>query len=299
MQLLPSQVRDIKEALDRTPFGFSRADFTVGHIGPRAAVVYDEDASLQFTIDGVPGAYRIELSPGHLSSSEEMPAPGWGDVLDLLRSGLGFLKRELAVHEEAGSTTPTWVESTLPAEAEVLRDKIRALKKELTEISRFGELLWQTGTPLNRIVADLFTRLDYDSQPTSPGATYDVTVTLDGVPRRLLIEVTGIESYIDKGSKKISQVLQVNQNVATPSDKIVVVVNAHRSLHPSERKDKIIVTPDALRLLSGLGAVIVTTSQLYAIWELSRSDKQQARDRIETIYASAPGLFEDNADLVV
>jgi hypothetical protein len=107
-----------------------------------------------------------------------------------------------------------------------------------------------------------------------------------------LVEVTGIDGLLKKDSVKIGQVVQVLQTEASPDDRVVVALNAHRNTPLKERDGSEFVTKEALGLLTGLEANIVPTSTFFEIWRTSLSEKGQARERIEELYSLGGGLFE-------
>ena len=95
---------------------------------------------------------------------------------------------------------------------------------------------------------------------TEAGATYDVLVTLRPA-ERLLIEVTGIDGYIQKQSSKMAQLVEAFQG-AKDGDKIVLAVNAYRATPPASRSGPL-VSENVERLLAGMEATVVSTSTLY------------------------------------
>ena len=78
-------------------------------------------------------------------------------------------------------------------EMEVLAERSRRL-------ARMAGLLHLSGDPLERLVRDAFNDMGLPAQATKPGDTYDVAVKIGDA--RLLIEVTGIDGSINKGSRR-------------------------------------------------------------------------------------------------
>lgn len=152
-------------------------------------------------------------------------------------------------------------------------------------------LLWGTGDPLAKVVRDVFREAGLAADLTTPGATYDITVTLpEG--RRLLIEVTGIDGQINKGSKKIGQVFDTAQSVAQDGDRVVIAVNAYRDKPVGDRKGLKILTPEAGRLLAKLDAVVVTTSALFDVWKLTLDEPPRALEELVRIHGAPAGLMQ-------
>src|ERR1700730_7204876 len=116
--------------------------------------------------------------------------------------------------------------------------------------------------------------MGFTAEMTKPGETYDVDVVLG--PGRLLVEVTGIEGQITKGSKKIAQVLAALQKKAQAGDRVCIAVNAYRNHRLSERARLEVMTREAGELLQRLNAFVHTTSDLFNVWKLSLSDPVRA-----------------------
>jgi hypothetical protein len=195
------------------------------------------------------------------------------------------------VIEPTPGALPKWVADLMPPRYGEVMKQIDEFREEHRRLRSMAALLWETGDNLSEAVRDLFDALGYEASLTAKGATYDVTVSM-GVDRRLLVEVTGIEGALKKDSKKIGQVLQALQKEAGPQDRVTVALNAHRQKPPQERAGVEIVTKEALSLLTGLEANIVTTSTLFEIWKTSLEDTEAAKKRIEELYTLSGGHFE-------
>jgi len=109
-------------------------------------------------------------------------------------------------------------------------------------------------------------------------------------PGRLLIEVTGIEGQINKGSKKIAQVLDAQQREAKSDDRVCVAVNAYRDQPIAERAKLESFTPDAIKLLTRLNAVVFTTTDLFRVWKLSLTDKVAAQRALLKLFDATAGF---------
>jgi hypothetical protein len=114
-------------------------------------------------------------------------------------------------------------------------------------------------------------------------------VHLDG-NRRLLVQVVGSPEGMARKSPHIGQVLQTLQGDAGEQDRVVVVVNAHCETPVAERRQEP-VSPDALRLLQGLGANVIPTPALFGIWRYSLQDLQGARASIMRLHGQDGGIF--------
>ena len=151
-------------------------------------------------------------------------------------------------------------------------------------------LLWDTGEPLNRLVRDAIRGFGFEADLTEAGATYDVSARLTG--GRLLIEVTGIEGHLTKASKKIAQVLNLWQTEAKPGDRVAIALNAYREQPLAAQQPLAPLTPDALALLTGLGAIVFTTGDLFKLWRLSLTDMDRARQRSNGLLSATAGSVQ-------
>jgi hypothetical protein len=69
-------------------------------------------------------------------------------------------------------------------------------------------------------------------------------------------------------------------------------VNAHRKKTPDMRAQLDVLTKEAEGLIVGMNAVVISTTTLFEIWELSKNDRPSAQRRIEDLYEAAPGIFK-------
>lgn len=185
---------------------------------------------------------------------------------------------------------PAWVTGELPAQYGELAAKIKALKEEAQKFEKIAAVLWQTGTPLVHAVRDLFLALEFKCEPSESGsASFDLAVELDN-GRRLLVEVVGEPDGIARKSPHIGQVLRVLQDDAGEHDRVVIVANTHcETPLPGRRQEPI--TPDALRILQGLGANFIATPTLFGIWRYSLGDLPGARKSITRLHGQDGGIF--------
>jgi len=268
--------------------GFRESEFEINN-GQTVVIRFRANQNFVFAIQS---GSNVNWSPGEKTFSDSANSGSFDAQLTHLSQWLRNLNRELhAIEGEgAGLTTPAWFEGAMPPVYCELREKLDAIREELRSISAIGALLWQSGIPLNKAVKRFFDTLGFLATLTPDGATYDITVELGG-GRRLLIEVTGIDSYINKASNKIGQVLATLQTEAKPSDRVVLAVNAHRQKPPAERANERVITDDALAILTGLKANVVTCSTLYDWWLRSLKDVGDARAEVERLHAHDGGLF--------
>ena len=184
---------------------------------------------------------------------------------------------------------PDWVASEMPPRYIEIAGRLAVLRQEAREFERVGEVLWQTGSALTRAIRDLFTALQFETELTSRGTNYDLSVRTEG-GRRLLVEVIGSPVAITKKSPEIAKALRAMQEDAGEKDRVVIVANAYCEKPPAARKEDP-VAPDALRLIQGLGANFVTTATLFGIWRYSLQNLQEARKSVMNLQELDGGVF--------
>jgi hypothetical protein len=184
---------------------------------------------------------------------------------------------------------PPWVTDELPPQAADIARQIAALRERAKQYEGVAGVLWQTGPALLACVRELFTALQFETEPMNGNSNYDLRVNLDG-GRRLLVEVVSANEPIDRRSTHISRVLRALQEDAGETDRVIIAANVFPSLPvPSRHADP--VTTDAMRLIQGLGANFVPTSALFGLWKSSLHDFPQAKKSIFNLYSMDGGIF--------
>lgn len=189
----------------------------------------------------------------------------------------------------SSSGQPAWVIGELPPKYAELASQIAVLQEEAQKFEAIAAVLWQTGVPLVLAVRDLFASLQLDTHLMDRGASYDLSVELEG-GRRLLVAVAGSPDGIDRRSPLIAQVLRTLQEDASERDRVVVVSNAYCETPLVSRRDEP-VTADALKLIRGLGANVVSTSTLFGIWRYSTKDLAAAKKSVVNLHTQDGGIF--------
>ena len=184
---------------------------------------------------------------------------------------------------------PGWITGELPPRYAELAAQIAALQSEASSYEDVAGVLWQTGAPLMQAVRKLFGALQLEAVPADPGSTYDLCVHLDG-GRRLLVSVAGSPDGVDRKAPIIGRVLSTLQQEANELDRVVVVSNAYCDTPLTARRDEP-VTPDALKLIRGLGANVVATATLFGIWRYSFKDSQGAKKSLMNLHTQEGGIF--------
>jgi hypothetical protein len=184
---------------------------------------------------------------------------------------------------------PGWITAELPPRYAELAAQIATLQNEAQTYEEVAGVLWQTGTPLTASVRQLFGALQLEAVPADANTHYDLCVHLDG-GRRLLVAVAGSPDGIDRRAPVIGRVLSTLQQDAGEADRVVVVSNAYCDTPLAGRREEP-VTPDALKLIRGLGANVVASATLFGIWRYSFKDPQGARKSLMNLHTQEGGIF--------
>jgi hypothetical protein len=184
---------------------------------------------------------------------------------------------------------PGWITAELPPRYGELAAQIAALQNEARSYEEVAAVLWQTGPALTHAVRRLFGALQLEAVPADPDANYDLCVYLDG-GRRLLVAVAGSVETVDRKAPVIGRVLATLQQDAGEHDRVVVVSNAYCETPLTSRREEP-VTPDALKLIRGLGANVVASATLFGIWRYSFKDPQGAKKSLMNLHTQEGGIF--------
>jgi hypothetical protein len=185
---------------------------------------------------------------------------------------------------------PDWVTGELPAQYGEIATKIKALQEEADKYEKVAAVLWQTGTPLVLAVRDLFAALQFKTEMSESGAaSHDLVVELEG-DKRLLMQIVGSDEGMTRKSPHINQILRTLQDDASDKDRVVVVANTHCETPLAQRRQEP-VAADALRIIQGLGANVITTPTLFGIWRYSLQDLPGARKSVMRLHAQDGGIF--------
>lgn len=184
---------------------------------------------------------------------------------------------------------PSWIAAEMPPEHADIRRQIDKLREEARKFEKFADVLWRVGPPLTAGVAELFAAMGFPVTVPDPTLSYDLLIELDG-PRRLLVEVVGGELPLDKRSPHITRALRAIQEDAAAGDRVVFACNIPCD-KPLTARQEPPVTPEALRLIQGLGANIIMTPTLFGLWRYSMKDMAGARNSVHLLHALDGGIF--------
>lgn len=182
-----------------------------------------------------------------------------------------------------------WVLAELPPAYQEIAAKIAALRQQAQKYEEITGVLWQVGKPLAIGVRDIFSALQFDATLTERESGYNVRVQLGG-DRRLVLEVAGSTEAIDRQSPALTELLRILQNEVNDHDRLVLAVNAWCDL-PLDARKKDLITLEALKLATRVGANVVATSTLFGIWKHSLTDLEAARQTVMRLYSHDGGFF--------
>jgi len=191
------------------------------------------------------------------------------------------------VSPPAVGATPDWLPGLMPPGYQTRFAEIQRLTAELQGMDRMGRLLWQGGSGLPELVKDVFTALKVEAE-LSPTATPQLVAKLDS-KRRLLVQVIGGETAIEKRHPELAAAFQILHQTAGDDDRVVLVASPFRNLPPASRPEP--VAPDALTLITRMGVNVVTTATLFSLWNLSMQDQPRGRTLVERLHGQDGGVF--------
>lgn len=192
----------------------------------------------------------------------------------------------------AAATAPDWLTAEMPPGYQTRFAEIQRLSAEIQSMDRIGRLLWETGPSLYEAVAETLAALKYDTEQTTAATVPVLIVRLDS-KRRLLIHVAEAEGPIEKKNPELAHAFQLLHEAAGDGDRVVLAANSDRHKPPKDRTQP--MTPDALHLLSRMGANFISTSALFSLWMSSFQDPARTRAAFDHLHAQDGGVFASPA----
>ena len=184
---------------------------------------------------------------------------------------------------------PAWIAAELPPEYAEIARKIDDLRQEARKFERLADVLWCTGEPLKAAVRAVFEALDCTTVTPAAGSNFDLAVEV-GPGQRLLAEVIAGPEPFDKRAPEVGRAFRAIQEDAGQGDRVILVANIPCD-KPAQTRHDTQATPDALRLVQGLGANIIATPTLFGLWRFSLKDKAGARESLKRLHALDGGIF--------
>lgn len=192
-----------------------------------------------------------------------------------------------ALAELTNELGPDWLVGEMPPGYRNRLDEIQRLSADLRAMSRHGRLLWQVGDELTEAVRDVFAALRFEADLASTAAS-SVNVKIDS-RRRLLIHVAETTGTIQKKDPALAHVFHMLHEQADDADRVVLVVNSDPGTRPADRLEP--MGPEALNLLSRMGANVLPAPTLFVLWSMSLQDHDRARSYVERLHGQDGGTF--------
>ena len=183
---------------------------------------------------------------------------------------------------------PGWITAELPPRYAELAAQIAAIQSEAKTYEEVAGVLWQTGPALTQSVRQLFGALQLEAVPAAPDATYDLCVNLDS-GRRLLVAVAVGGRHRLPGARDrprpddLATGCQRARSRRRGVERLLRDAAGWTSAEP--------VTPDALKLIRGLGANVVASATPFGIWRYSLKDPQGAKKSLMNLHTQEGGIF--------
>ena len=192
----------------------------------------------------------------------------------------------------AAGQAPEWLAAEMPPGYQTRLGEIQRLMADLGAMDQIGRLLWESGEPLTEAVRDLFGALKCEVESIADLPANQVAVKLDG-RRRLLLHVSAPDGTIQRKSDEIAEVFELLQRVAGSDDRVVLVTNADRTIHPGNRPEPL--APDALAFVQRMGVNVVKSADLFKLWRLSHEAQDRALAVLDRLHAQDGGAFQPPA----
>lgn len=193
---------------------------------------------------------------------------------------------------------PDWVEKYLSSKEKQI-DKDIAKSEESYKIEKtkllnekeifltIDKLLYVQNEELENVVKYIFELMGCKVEKTDRGANIDLYISYKNM--KFFAEVTGTVSKIDKGSKKLIQVMQGAQD--SPNLKPLLIVNTHmdKELDKRPKGEFENFTKDAIKFIQGCNPCCITTADLFYLTEKFLNG-ETAEKIIKSIYETN-GVF--------
>ncbi len=208
-------------------------------------------------------------------------------LVDVARRYYGRAQRRIPIGD-----VPDWLDEHLVPRAKELGAKINTLEAEKSQYDDLAYVLYGTGGQLEDSVALLLRKLGLNVDPQAKGANIDLKAVHPALNLGFAVEVTGTKGTIQKDSNKISQAWQYiseRSGASEEDDRLVIVANTENHLDPRLRtRDSF--SPDAVKLLSNNGVLLITTLQLYELWKSVEEGNRTPDDVVRELHGKV-GLY--------
>ncbi|MCW4025571.1 MAG: hypothetical protein NWF01_11145 [Candidatus Bathyarchaeota archaeon] len=192
-------------------------------------------------------------------------------LLDLLlKRGMELIPESERKINEAPLAIPTWASSIASQSELLLLDKYNKISEKLGKYSKFKQLYWENGEPLEKLVVDTLKEIGFSVKKLEKGSHVDLEVSLpDDVVA--VCEVKGLS-----GSANLQDLRQLldyyieQRDIEQRNVRGFFFVNHFRNEEPSKRGSP--ATKEAMDLIKKHGFKLITTIELYKILEKHMSE---------------------------
>ncbi len=158
--------------------------------------------------------------------------------------------------------TPIWIDKYKSENLKQGFEEIKHIKQLMKQETILLKLLTSNGKELEEAVRLAFEIVGFTVTKTEEGFTVDLLAEKDSL--KVGLEVTGTANIINKESKKITQILEFQQDERFSEYKPILIANVKMNEDPERRKEPYI-TDKALSLIKNLNAGFIDTYGLFKV----------------------------------
>lgn len=178
-------------------------------------------------------------------------------------------------------TEPEWRSRVeIPGLSDV-EEKMSKIKREFEKNMNQLQLQWRSldsyrdvlsvhEEPQVEAVKQVLNDLGIKTKRTQPGFPVDL------IAKDIAVEVTSIAGKVDSGSPKMFQLTRFFEK-HRGNEKVVLVANTFKRVHPSKRKGNQNFTPEVIEFLKLNHVCTMTSLTLLDLWYLAKTDQVEAR----------------------
>lgn len=210
-------------------------------------------------------------------------------IKDLKEIGEYYYERN---KQKDGDYIPEWLDKYKTKQEKELKKKLIEIKRKITQFKKIGFLLYKGDKDLVDAVKIVLGEFGLNVKKTEKGATIDLNAIDPTTERKFAIEVTGVAGKIKKETKKIAQIWDYIRRM-DENDKIVLVANTYKDDDLDKRKSKENFTKNVIDILSSNNVCLITSVNLYYLWNDLIENKRTKNEIIDLIYNTSGELQLD------
>lgn len=240
-------------------------------------------------------AFEVSIENGHL-----IVLPGY-DInntskvsTSLIRLANKLFESKLEKTGNSDDRMPAWVRQYMPAFQKSIPAKIRSLEKQKSELDEYCFLMYGNGKVLEEIIKKVLEEFGLKVEKTHSSESYDLYVT-DKQNRELFIEVTGSQNKFDTDNAGRKNIQILDFKFKNPGKNAMLMVNPMRLEDIQLRQQGTMITEKVLKPMLATNVTIITTYDLYFIWEAYRKHKFNKKTVTELLF-NANGYLSFNKE---